>query len=505
MGRGASAILGVVLNLLQNAGRSLRLRLLSNDLVGRFDFDPVPIAACAGAGTRGVARISAKRHAPLVDNPVVDPENEPSMSDPLFEKADVFLPGQGDALTQAPAYRWERVEGAVGNVYFSTTEPRTALLQLDGMAKPEVQALADLPMEVDRTGRRHHEFEGFGVHLPGLIVTARGTAIGVCQRRHGSMADCGHPIDILMAQSEDAGKTWQRQQVIFEQEGAAAILGPILEVRATGVVLVPFWKMSIGVTNDLGYFHKHAEHGGIFWLLESSDDGRTWSAPRHVAPQPNGKGWIGWPNNCVHGIELARGPHTGRLVMPAFLYKEGAPGQVPGVRGGLLYSDDRAQTWRTGAVLPDGSDEVSLVQTTRDSIYVSYRKNTRATGKRHFARSGDGGETFSQHGEHQDLPCRNLHAGLTGHASLGRAGGHVLLCSSPPAGNPARNMTIYLSQDEGATWPIAKVIEREPCRYSDLAIAADGTILCLYTTGRNRDTEKISVARFNLDWLLAPD
>ena len=35
----------------------------------------------------------------------------------------------------------------------------------------------------------------------------------------------------------------------------------------------------------------------------------------------------------------------------------------------------------------------------------------------------------------------------------------------------------------------------------DLAVPPDGTILCLYTNGTVRDTEKISVARFNLAWL----
>jgi hypothetical protein len=34
-----------------------------------------------------------------------------------------------------------------------------------------------------------------------------------------------------------------------------------------------------------------------------------------------------------------------------------------------------------------------------------------------------------------------------------------------------------------------------------LAVAADGTILCLYTNGSVRDSEKISVARFDRAWL----
>ena len=32
------------------------------------------------------------------------------MSEAFFEKIDVFLPGQGEELTQAPAHHWERAE-----------------------------------------------------------------------------------------------------------------------------------------------------------------------------------------------------------------------------------------------------------------------------------------------------------------------------------------------------------------------------------------------------------
>jgi hypothetical protein len=31
------------------------------------------------------------------------------MSEPFFEKVDVFLPGQGDTLNQSPVYHWKRV------------------------------------------------------------------------------------------------------------------------------------------------------------------------------------------------------------------------------------------------------------------------------------------------------------------------------------------------------------------------------------------------------------
>ena len=420
------------------------------------------------------------------------------MSKAFFEKIDVFLPGQGEELAQAPVYHWERAEPANAQIYYSTREPKSVLVHLTGLTREEREALADMPIEVDLSALKYHDFDGFGVHLPGLIVTTQGTAIAVCQKRHGSMGDGGNQVDILMSRSEDGGSTWQRQEVIFEEAGAYTYLGPIFEDCTMGTVFVAFWKMPADILDDLGYFSEYAKGGGGFYLLKSTDQGRSWSAPLYVSPRPNAEGWVGWPNNCVHGIQLVFGPRKGRLVIPAFLYKEGEPGQVPGVRGGLLYSDDGGQSWNAGAVLPEGSDEVSLVETAAGGTYVSYRKNTLATGKRHFARSIDYGETFSEHGQHEEVPDANLHAGLVRYREGEEVGDDILLFSNP---SPAKDMTIRMSRDEGGSWDISRRVERALSRYSDLAVTADGTILCLYTNGVVRDREKISVARFNLEWL----
>lgn len=420
------------------------------------------------------------------------------MSEAFFKKIDVLLPGQGEELAQAPAHHWDRAESANAQIYYSTREPKSVLIHLTGLTREERKAFADMPIEVDLSALKYHDYDGFGVHLPGLIVTTQGTAIAVCQKRHGSMGDGGNQVDILMSRSDDNGATWQRQEVIFEEEGAFTYLGPIFEDCTTGAVFVAFWKMPADILDDLGYFSQYAKQGGGFYLLESTDQGRSWSNPFYVRPEPNVDGWVGWPNNCVHGIQLAAGACKGRLIIPAFLYKEGEPGQVPGVRGGLLYNDDHGQSWKAGAVLPEGSDEVSLVETMGGGIYVSYRKNTLATGKRHFARSNDYGETFCEHGQHEEVPDSNLHAGLIRYRGGEEESEDLLLFSSP---SPTKDMTIRISRDEGRSWDFSCRVEQGLSRYSDLAVTADGTILCLYTNGVVRDREKISVARFNLEWL----
>ena len=67
------------------------------------------------------------------------------------------------------------------------------------------------------------------------------------------------------------------------------------------------------------------------------------------------------------------------------------------------------------------------------------------------------------------------------------------------------NLTIKLSRDDGKTWPVSRVLEPGIAAYSDLAIAKDGSVLCLYEragVGESMwDTKYITLARFNLEWV----
>ena len=72
-----------------------------------------------------------------------------------------------------------------------------------------------------------------------------------------------------------------------------------------------------------------------------------------------------------------------------------------------------------------------------------------------------------------------------------------------------KNISIKASYDEGQTWEVNKVLEPSYSAYSDLAVLSDGTILCLYETGRKSDNEKkkstsyagLTLARFNMEWI----
>ena len=390
--------------------------------------------------------------------------------------------------------------------------------------------------------------ENFGVHTVGLIVTSKDVAVAATQKRKGSMEDTGHDIDLMVNCSHDGGRTWDGQRVVFTEPGACTFLGPVFEDRTTETIYVAFFKLPSSEPRDLEYFGTYATKDGGFWLLKSTDQGQSWSEPIRVKPKPNKDGWIGWSNNSVHGIQLAAGPRKGRLVIPAFLYKEGEEGQAPGVRGGLLYSDDHGAHWQTGAVLPPGSDEVTVVETT-DGLYINYRKNPPSiheamdektafehetpetayyNGLRWYARSDDHGDSCCEHGQVQEQITPGCHAGLTSYPTDGDDQPDILLFSNPawfyyrqpPSWNRIR-MTVRATYDDGRNWPLGKLVEEGHAGYSDLAVTADKTILCLYETHldwpqekvdawydsfshhrkRRPHTEQISVARFNLEWL----
>ncbi len=109
-------------------------------------------------------------------------------------------------------------------------------------------------------------------------------------------------------------------------------------------------------------------------------------------------------------------------------------------------------------------------------------------------RSTDGGRTWSEPttmADAGDLPAQNPTAIVDRQGTI-----HFLNCV---------NLTVKMSLDDGATWPVSRVLEPGISAYSDLAVGPNGAIYCLYErAGVNDvmwDTKFVTLARFNLQWL----
>jgi sialidase-1 len=62
-------------------------------------------------------------------------------------------------------------------------------------------------------------------------------------------------------------------------------------------------------------------------------------------------------------------------------------------------------------------------------------------------------------------------------------------------------MTVRVSYDEGKTWPVAKLLNAGPSGYSCLTVLSDMKIGCFYERGDRSSIDKVTFARFSLEWL----
>ena len=239
--------------------------------------------------------------------------------------------------------------------------------------------------------------EGVYYRLPSILVTRNGTVLAACQKRKGSRGDWAESA-LVLKRSSDGGKSWGPEQTLFERPGYSIFNGNLVEDRQTGQVLAT--GIIFPTKEGANWFLKTwIPAGGGFDLFRSDDDGQTWSAPEHEVPTANADGWQGGAAfNNNHGVQLTRGPHAGRLVLCARVFKRGVyEGRA---KGGVIYSDDHGKSWHVGgAGFPtDGSQngEVALCETATGEVYVNYRNTDRAANPRRrlYSRSRDGGASF---------------------------------------------------------------------------------------------------------------
>ncbi|MHC4179240.1 MAG: sialidase family protein, partial [Planctomycetota bacterium] len=202
--------------------------------------------------------------------------------------------------------------------------------------------------------------------------------------------------------------------------------------------------------------------------------------------------WGGYATGPGHGIQLS----DGRLLVPCDHRDTSETKDKAWKASGhshVFYSDDHGKTWRLGGVTDPGMNECEVVELADKSLLLSMR-NYFGNSLRAFATSSDAGLTWSKPKHHEQVYCPTCQSSLHRYSLKPEK---AILYSGP--GGPGRShMTIRLSNDEGKTWPVAKVLYEGSSAYSDLVVLPDGTVGCLY----ERDNYgKITFARFTIEWL----
>ena len=322
--------------------------------------------------------------------------------------------------------------------------------------------------------------------IPSIIVTQEDTVLAFCEGRMVSSADKS-PTDMVLKRSVDGGETWSPMQIVVRGV-PHAMMDPCPVVdRATGTIYLVYDRYPEGFRMSSAGFGMDS---GTAWVTRSTDNGQTWSEPINITETTKKREWT----QIAHGPGVSIQTRSGRLVTPCCYY------DVNGESGALaIYSDDHGETWQLGRKAGSQMSESQVVECADGSLVLNMRSN-RKRGCRAVSVSRDGGETWSEPVDAPELIEPVCQASILSYDARGSGGVSPFLFSNP-ASHDRTMMTVKLSYDEGVTWPVARLIYAGPSAYSCLTVLPNGDIACFYECGENGPYEKITLARFDMEWL----
>lgn len=346
--------------------------------------------------------------------------------------------------------------------------------------------------------------------IPAILQAPNGDVLIFAEKRNDGPGDIGNH-DIVLKRSRDRGRTWSEEQVVFDDEKR------VCTDITVGRVGDKLWL----------FFLRDKKRYACF---TSSDSGATWDGPRDLHAQvtkpewdtlrgkaqeepanPKGrmaqweKGWFQrygcGPGNAV--VQLK----SGRIVVPARHREDAGKGRLRSFAH-CFFSDDGGANWKLGGTIGENTSECQFVELASGELMVISRNESSADAPdnlRHLvAISRDGGETWGPVQRAEELITPRCHGAVERFEKW-------LLFSSPAS--PFRqkehpygryNLTVRISQDEGATWSAGRTLWPHPASYSDIVVLDDGTIGFVYERGAKGSThywDEVHFARFDRAWL----
>ena len=335
--------------------------------------------------------------------------------------------------------------------------------------------------------------------IPSLLVTQNGTLLAFCEGRKKGRADSGD-IDLLVKRSEDGGKTWSKQQVVWS-DGANTCGNPcpVVDQRTGNIWLLMTWnhgddRASV-IKKNTGKDTRRV------WMSRSDDNGVTWSKPVEITNMVKRPEWRWYATGPGVGIQLRKGPWKGRLVIPCDHSVAPSADNPTGYNSHVIISDDQGKTWKIGGAIRPQVNECQVVELSDGTLMLNMRNYDRSKTTRAIAISKDGGITWSNVTHDPVLVEPICQASFIRYSWPDKGEKSRLLFSNPASTSKRVKMTVRLSYDEGKTWPACRVLYPGPSAYCCLAALPDDNIGCLYEAGQKHPYEKIVFARFSLDWL----
>jgi sialidase-1 len=135
--------------------------------------------------------------------------------------------------------------------------------------------------------------------IPAIIRTKDGTLLAFAEGRKNGSSDTGD-IDLIVKRSADNGKSWSDLQVIWDDgENVCGNPAPVVDELTGKIFLLSTWNL--GTDHESGIIKETSKDSRRVFIIESSDDGRTWSEAKEITSSTKQKNWTWYATGPCHG------------------------------------------------------------------------------------------------------------------------------------------------------------------------------------------------------------
>jgi sialidase-1 len=307
--------------------------------------------------------------------------------------------------------------------------------------------------------------------IPAAVRSKKGTLLAFCEGRREGSGDSGD-IDLLLKRSSDNGTTWSDTEVLADL-GTDTVGNPAPVVDRRDGAIHLLLTRNPGKVKEKEIIEGTTTATRTVWATVSHDDGRSWDPPREITREVKAAEWTWYATGPCNGIQL----RSGRLIVPC---DHVTPDKQ--MWSHVVYSDDGGNVWKTGGTAGPQCNECTVAELSDGTLLLNMRSYS-GKHRRAVSRSRDGGQTWSPPEPDEALVepvCQ---------ASLIRAGKRLVF--SNPASEKRENMTVKVSNDNGRTWRVLRVVHPGPSAYSNLVDLGGNRAGLLYERGGTNPYESI--------------
>ena len=338
------------------------------------------------------------------------------------------------------------------------------------------------------------DYNSMNYRIPAVITAKDGSIVAVTDKRKYNEGDLPQDIDIVCNRSTDGGHTWSEPYTIALGTGVNHGFGDCaLAWSNDDNGLIAAFVGGVGLWNST------PSNPIRSYISRSYDNGQTWTEPEDITDfifgdnciVPEHRTWRASFFGSGNGLRTS----TGRIMFVAAIRE----GSAQSLNNYAVYSDDNGQTWQVSGRASVGGDEAKVTELVDGRILMSIRHG----GNRWYNISEDGGETWQPStSTWYDITAPACNGDMIRFTSENQGHDKNRLLHSVPYGSSRTNVSVYVSYDEGQTWPVRKCIVPYSSAYSSLCILPDGTI-GLYVEEEYSGNSGYSTVfyNFSLNWL----